>query len=54
MNDEKICPLLLTSWETGLATCRSEKCAWYCEQTQRCAIAHLGYLTQIAKGVKNK
>ena len=45
-----ICPLLTNSQETVYCLC--EKCAWYCEQTQRCAIAHLGYLTQIAKGVK--
>lgn len=50
MNDEKICPLLTNCHKTEY--CQGEDCAWYCEQTQRCAIAHLGYLTQIAKGVK--
>jgi hypothetical protein len=47
VNDEKICPLLTNSHET--VYCEDEKCAWYCTDTQKCAIAHL---STIAKGVK--
>lgn len=42
MNENKICPLFLASpaFETAKGCeCRKEKCAWWVEDKQKCAIA---------------
>lgn len=44
MNDKIICPLLTSTAMGGtLATaCQKEKCAWWVEDKQKCAIAAIG------------
>ena len=45
MNENKICPLFLASpaFETVIGCeCRKEKCAWWVEDKQKCAITAMG------------
>lgn len=57
MNENKLCPLKLYNG-TYFGNCNKEECAWYCRNTEDCAVAdianHIRWIANIGLKVENK
>ena len=59
MNENKLCPLkFLVKSDPYCGVCNKDRCAWYCERTEDCAVAdianHIRWIANIGVKIEDR